>query len=171
MILLDTLWVTLWTLPLSRSVHPMSPTGLVGCDCASFAGTPFTETGLLPTETCDDTRPLGEQRAQVVEVEPALLVDLAEANGEVAVVGELEPRGEMFASWSSFVTTISSPSCQSRRGAREREVERRHVRAERHLAVGRPSSSAAAPCRAGDRLVGAERSGTSRPRSRSPSSR
>ena len=46
-------------------------------------------------------------------------------------------QGETFASWSSRVTTTSSPSLPvARGGAREREVERRHVRAEDDL-VGR----------------------------------
>ncbi len=46
-------------------------------------------------------------------------------------------QGATFASWSSRVTTISSPASSSRPDrAREREVERRHVRAEGDLVRG-----------------------------------
>ncbi len=40
----------------------------------------------------DDARAVGKQRRQVLEVEPALVVDLREADGQAAVARELEPR-------------------------------------------------------------------------------
>jgi len=39
----------------------------------------------------DDARPLGEQRPQLVEVEPTLVVDVREADRQALVVRELEP--------------------------------------------------------------------------------
>ena len=39
----------------------------------------------------DDARPVGELRGEVVEVERRVFVDVDEADGQVEVVGELEP--------------------------------------------------------------------------------
>ncbi len=38
---------------------------------------------------------LGELRGEVVQVEPALLVDVDHPHGELAVAGELEPRRDV----------------------------------------------------------------------------
>ena len=43
----------------------------------------------------DDPRALVQQRASCAEVEPALVVDIGEAHGQVAVVRELEPRRDV----------------------------------------------------------------------------
>jgi hypothetical protein len=43
----------------------------------------------------NDARPLVRQRAQVVEVETPLVVEVAEVDGDALVVGELEPRRDV----------------------------------------------------------------------------
>ena len=70
----------------------------------------------------------------MVEVEAALVVDLAEANDEVLVVRELEPRRDVAVVVElrdeDLVTCAECPAD----GTRQHEVERRHVRAEDRLA-------------------------------------
>ena len=82
---------------------------------------------------CDDARSLREQRPELVEVEHALGVDVAEPDGQIPVVRELEPgrdvRVVIEPRADDLVARVPVPC----RGAREREVERRHVRAERDL--------------------------------------
>ena len=105
----------------------------------------------------DHLRPLGDQRAQMVEVEPAL-PRRARRRTVTTLSCASSSHGEMFASWSSRVTTTSSPSSPvPRRGAREREVERRHVRAERHLVGRRAEQVARRRARRADRVVGHRR--------------
>ena len=53
----------------------------------------------------------------MVEVEPALVVDVAEPYDEPASWAS-SSHGETLASWSSRVTTTSSPAAQSRAAAR-----------------------------------------------------
>ena len=70
-------------------------------------------------------------------------------------MGELEPRRDV-AVVVETGQTISSPSRSSdRRGAREREVERRHVRAEGDLVDGRSQEAGRRRVRVRDERVGA----------------
>ena len=74
-----------------HGVHPCERAGLVrerrdlrdGCHRADAVRGPRER---------DDARSLREQRAQVVEIEPAFGVELAEPDDEALVVRELEPR-------------------------------------------------------------------------------
>ncbi len=82
----------------------------------------------------------------------------------------ISSHGEMFASWSSRVTTTSSPAVHSRDAVRLRgEVERRHVRAEAHL-VGRARRGTTLPPRAPRRSPRPSRPSSGRPRRSSRSS-
>ena len=89
---------------------------------------------------------------EVVEVERRVVMELDEPHRQIEVARELEPRRDV-PSWSSLVTRISSPARSvAADGAREREVERRHVLSEDDL-VG----SAAEEARGGEARVRHER--------------
>jgi hypothetical protein len=103
----------------------------------------------------DHARPLGELRGEVVEVEVVSSRISAKRTTRSRSCAS-SSQGETLPSWSSWVTTISSPAFSSLPiGAAEREVERRHVRAEDDLlrraaeevTAGRRDSSTSASVR------------------------
>ena len=97
--------------------------------------------------------PLGEQRAQVVEVEAALVVDLAETDRQTLVVRELEPRRDVAVMVELGADDLVAVAPVAGGGAREREVERRHVRAERDLVDRRVQELRCGLVRVRDELV------------------
>ena len=90
----------------------------------------------------DDSRPIGELPLQVGEVEPALVVDVREADDQVAVTRELEPGRDaavvVEAGHDDLVAGAQLAPCRARQG----EVQRRHVRPEGGL-VGRAAEEPA----------------------------
>ena len=93
----------------------------------------------------------------MVEVDAALVVDACEVHLEAPVVRELEPRVTMFAVVVELrADDLVALAPVARRRAREREVERRHVRAEHDL-VGRRVEEAAPRSRARVRSSASER--------------
>ena len=81
----------------------------------------------------DDARPVAQDRPEVVEVEPAVVVDVAEPYDEPAVVGQLEPRRDVRVVVEPRHDDLVPGGPVPRRRARQREVQRRHVLAEDHL--------------------------------------
>ena len=69
--------------------------------------------------------------------EPALVVDLGEPHDQALVVRELEPRRDVAVVVELRADHLVARDPLARRRAREREVQRRHVLAERHLVGGR----------------------------------
>ena len=93
----------------------------------------------------------------MVEVEAALVVDAREVHHEAAVVRELEPRRDVAVVVELRADDLVAFAPVARRRAREREVERRHVRAERDLVDGRVEEAGRGRVRARDERVGQPR--------------
>ena len=85
----------------------------------------------------DHARALRQQRAEVVEIQPALVVDLGELHDQALVVRELEPRRDVAVVVELRADHFVARDPLAGRRAREREVQRRHVLPERHLVGGR----------------------------------
>ena len=83
----------------------------------------------------------------MVEVEAAVAVELAEADGE-PLSWASSSQGEMFASWSSRVTTISSPACQSRAAVARARSSASSCSRRRSTSSGAAAEQAAAAARA-----------------------
>ena len=81
----------------------------------------------------DDPGPVGELPLEVVHVEPAVLVDVDEADDEIAVVRQLEPGRDVAVVVEPRDEDLVTGAEFASDGAREREVERRHVRPEHDL--------------------------------------
>ena len=85
----------------------------------------------------DDARSVGELPLEVVEVEAAVLVDVDEPHDEALVVRELEPRRDVGVVVEARDEDLVARLELAPGRAREREVERRHVRAEDDLLFAR----------------------------------
>ena len=90
----------------------------------------------------DDAHALVELPLEVVEVEPQVLGDVDPVDLEAAVGRELDPRRDAAVVVEARDEDPVAFLPVARRGAREHEVERRHVRAEDHV-VGRAVEEAA----------------------------
>ena len=101
----------------------------------------------------DDARPVGEQGTQMAEVEAALVVHLAEAHDQVPVVRELEPRRDVAVMVEPRADDLVACPPLARGGAREREVQRRHVGSECDLLAGRAEEPCCGRSRVGDQRV------------------
>jgi hypothetical protein len=102
----------------------------------------------------NDARAVAELPLEVVEVEGAVVADAGEADDEVAVAGKLEPGRDVRVVVEPRHEDLVAGAPVAGGGAREREVERRHVRAEDDLL-----RRAAEPARAGEAGVRDERVG------------
>ena len=105
-------------------------------------------------------------RSRSCEIERRVVVDVDEADRRGCLSCASSSQGETFASWSSLVTMISSPCAPlAPGGARERECERRHVRAEdAPRPESQPRNSPAVETRLGrraPRCAGSSRTGRS----------
>ena len=93
----------------------------------------------------DDARALGELRLEVVVVERRVGAQLDVLDAQVAVVRRARARAPRCRRGRASETRISSPGAKlAPDGAREREVERGHVRAEDHLVRARSRGTRAA---------------------------
>ncbi len=81
----------------------------------------------------DDARPLGQLPLEVVEVERRVVVQLDEADLQVEVVCELEPRRNVSVVVEARDEDLVPGAQRAADGAREHEVECRHVLAEDRL--------------------------------------
>ncbi len=81
----------------------------------------------------DDARPFGEALREVVQVEPALRVDSDEPDREVEIVRQLEPGRDVGVVIDSGHEDLVARAELPADRAGEREVQRRHVRAEHDL--------------------------------------
>ena len=79
------------------------------------------------------TRVRSPSALQIVQVEVASSSRMSTKRTTRSRSCASSSQGEMFPSWSSRVTRISSPARSSRPSVREREVQRRHVLAEADL--------------------------------------
>jgi hypothetical protein len=106
----------------------------------------------------DDTRPVGEQRRQRVDVERRVgVVDRRALDDEAVILGDAQPRRDVRVVVEVGDDDLVAGLRRARDGVRELEVQRRHVRAERDLlrrAAGQLGGGA--PC-LGDELDRVER--------------
>ena len=77
-----------------------------------------------------DASSIGEQPLEVVEVERRVVMDVDESHGQILVVGELEPRRYVRVVVELRDDDLVAGFPRPAGGARQREVQRRHVRAE-----------------------------------------
>ena len=95
----------------------------------------------------DDLRPLSELAREVVHVERRVLVQSDEAHDEAEVVRELEPGGDVRVVVEPGDDDLVAGAELTSRGARQREVERRHVRRRtRSSSASQPRKRAAVSC-------------------------
>ena len=92
-----------------------------------------------------------------LEVEAALVVDLAQAHDEPLVVRELEPRREVAVVVELRADDLVSGAPQTPGGTGESEIHRRHVRAERDLVDGRPQEARGGGVRLAHERIGPAR--------------
>ena len=104
-----------------------------------------------------DLGPLGDERAQVLEVDPALRVEVGELHDDALVVGDLEPRRDVGVVVELRRDHLVACSPVARGGPGEREVERRHVLPEGDLV--RPHAEQVGCCgaRRCDHVIGDHR--------------
>src|SRR5439155_15625433 len=98
-----------------------------------------------------------EQRAQLIEIEPALIVDVREANDKPLVPRELQPRRDVAVVVETGANDLVALAPVTRRRARKREVERRHVGSERDLVDGRAEETCRGLVRLDEQRVRAPR--------------
>ena len=103
----------------------------------------------------DDARAVGELPLEVVEIERRVVVDVDEADREVLVVGELEPRRHVRVVVELGDEDLVALAPVASGGARQRERERRHVRAEDRLLGTAAEELAGLQSRLGDERLGA----------------
>jgi hypothetical protein len=104
-----------------------------------------------------DARAIGEERPEMIDVEPAFLVDLGELDDEAPVVRELEPGRDVAVVVESRAHDLVAFVPGARRGTRQSEVQRRHVRAESDLVDGRIEEVRGGCARLREQGVGAPR--------------
>ncbi len=105
----------------------------------------------------DHPRALGQQRREVVDVEPALVVDVGEPDREAAVACELEPRRDVAVVVEPRADDLVAFPPLAPCGAGEREAQRRHVGAEEDLVGRRAEERRGRVVRRGEKLVRAPR--------------
>jgi hypothetical protein len=111
-------------------VHPRERACFVRevCDASNVRDRPDGVRG--PGES-DDASPLRELAFEIVHVDRAvLLVQVGEADHEAEVARQLEPGGDVAVMVESRAEDLVARTERACGGAREREVERRHVRTE-----------------------------------------
>jgi hypothetical protein len=95
----------------------------------------------------DDARPVGELRLEVVEVEARVVADRGDPHLQVEVAREFQPRRDVAVVVELRDDDLVAGLELAPERAREREVERRHVRAEDDLFRRAAEEVAAGPAR------------------------